>query len=183
MAEPGVAGPVAGSYRLLGAAEVEAGFDRLAAGLQPLVRDGSCVLLGVLLGALPTLAALLARLDGDYLVDTCRVSRYRGTEAGGELQWLCRPQLELTGHHVIVIDDIHDDGTTLAAVVAACRGAGARRVSTAVLVERQRPAAGGGPARPDFAAFQVGPGYVFGCGMDVGGRYRHLRELYVLGPA
>ncbi len=171
-----------GARRVATAAEVASAWDRLAAGLQPRVAAGGVVLLGVLLGALPTLAALAARLRGDFLIETCRVSRYRGGLAGGELEWQCRPGRDLRGRTVVVVDDICDAGTTLAAVARWCREAGAREVVTAVLVQRARTPAAPGVAA-DLAGLTLGPGYLFGAGMDVDGRFRHLPDLYQLAAA
>jgi hypoxanthine phosphoribosyltransferase len=173
------AAPLPGARRVVTAAEVAGAWDRLAAGLQPRVAAGDVVLLGILLGALPTLAALAARLRGDFLVETCRVSRYRGGLTGGDLEWQCRPALDLRGRTVVVVDDICDAGTTLAAVARWCREAGARAVVTAVLVQRVSPSGTPGGAA-DLAGLTRGPGYLFGAGMDVDGRFRHLPDLYQL---
>jgi hypoxanthine phosphoribosyltransferase len=176
------AAPLAGARRVAAAAEVAAAWDRLAASLQPRVMAGDVVLLGILLGALPTLAALAARLRGDFVIETCRVSRYRGGLTGGDLEWQCRPGRELRGRTVVVVDDICDAGTTLAAVARWCRDAGAREVVTAVLVQRAWPP--GTPGVPaDLAGLTLGPGYLFGAGMDVDGRFRHLPDLYQLAAA
>jgi hypoxanthine phosphoribosyltransferase len=172
-------GPVPGSYRIATAPAIEAAWSRMAAGLQPRVADGGWVLLGILLGAMPTLVNVARRLEGDFLLDVCRVSRYRGATTGGELQWLAIPGLAMAGRRVVIIDDIYDAGQTLATVAAWCRAAGAREVVTAVLA-RRRAGAGAGP---DIAGMTIGDEYVYGCGMDYHGAWRHLPDLYALPPA
>lgn len=179
MAEVPVPGPVPGSFRIAPAAAIEAAWDRMARALQPLVDEGDCVLLGILLGALPTLVNVARRLEGAVLLETCRVSRYRGGRQGGELQWLATPVLSLAGRRVVVIDDIYDAGHTVAAVAGWCRAAGARQVVTGVLATR-RDAPGPGP---DVAGLVIGDEYVYGCGMDYHEGWRHLPDLYGLRPA
>jgi hypoxanthine phosphoribosyltransferase len=179
MAEAPVPGPVPGSFRLATAADIEAAWARMARGLQPVVARGDCVLLGILLGAMPTLVNVARRLDGDLRLEICRVSRYRGGLQGSEPVWLATPVLPLVGCRVVVIDDIYDAGHTLAAVAGWCRAAGASEVVTAVLATR-RNAPGPGP---DVAGLVIGDEYVYGCGMDYEERFRQLPDLYGLPAA
>lgn len=162
------------------AADMAAGFDRLASGIQPLIDGGNCILLGVMTGGLYPLMRLADRLHGDFLLDYCHATRYAGGTKGGGLQWRETPHLRLENHTVVVIDDIYDEGLTLQAVADYCREAGARRVATAVMVVKERPPVPG-VAPPDFTTGLTVPDrYVFGCGMDVYGRWRHLPAIYAL---
>jgi hypoxanthine phosphoribosyltransferase len=164
-------------------AQVSAGLDRLAADLQPLVDSDDCVLLGVLAGGLYPLIRLGDRLQGDFISEFCHASRYQGGKHGGELEWFREPAPVIRDKTVIIIDDIWDEGITLAAVARRCREGKARDVRTAVLVIKDRPRAAG-IAPPDFDAGLVVPDvYVFGCGMDLEGRWRHLPAIYALGES
>jgi hypoxanthine phosphoribosyltransferase len=165
---------------LLSATEVNKGVEHLAAQLQPLIDEGNCVLLGVLLGGMFPLVRLAQSLTGDFLVDYCHASRYGSAMKGGELEWLREPGIELQNRTVIVVDDIFDEGNTFAAVADLCRQKGAARVLTAALVikDRHRQV---GIAPPDFdAGLHVPDRYVFGCGMDVDQHWRHLTAIYAL---
>jgi hypoxanthine phosphoribosyltransferase len=174
--------PVEGSRLLVPRAEVDAAFGRLVAATQPLVAADRCVLLGVLLGGLVPLARLASSLTGDFLLDTCRVGRYGDATRGGDLQWVAQPRMDLHDQHVVIVDDIHDEGITLEFLARHCQQAGARRVTTIVLVRkrRARPLTG---REPDIAGLEVGDEYVFGCGMDYQGHWRHLPEIWGLPAA
>lgn len=165
---------------IIGTAEVEAGLDRLAAKLQPHVANGDCILLGILTGGIFPLLRLAERLTGDFRIDFCHASRYLGSTTGGELQWRAEPRLDLEGATVIVIDDIYDAGKTLAAVADYCQSKGAAETRTAVLFIKD--CARAADARPpDFdAGLRVPDRYVFGCGMDLHERWRHLPSVYAL---
>ena len=172
--------PLKTAELVLSAAEVTAGIERLATGLQVLIDSEDCVLLGVMNGGLIPLARLAERLQGDFLIDYCHATRYRGAREGGQLVWERTPSLSLNDRCVIVIDDIWDEGTTLAEVAAHCAAAGAAAVATAVLFIKDRPRSENA-VPPDFdAGLHVPDRYVFGCGMDLDKRWRHLPAVYAL---
>ena len=80
---------------------------------------------------------------------------------------------------VLVVDDILDEGNTLAAVLRHCREQGAARVLSAVLVDKRRP-------RPktlavaDFSGLRVPDRYVYGYGMDYRNYLRNADGIYAL---
>jgi hypoxanthine phosphoribosyltransferase len=159
--------------------EVEQAYRQLASDVQPLVSSGDCVLIAVLMGGMIPAAQLAGRLTGDFLLDCCQVSRYRGAETGGELNWVLEPRHSLHGKTVLLVDDIYDEGVTLDTVVSALLERGASRVVSAVLIRKNHDRAQG-RIRPDFVGLEVDDHYVFGCGMDYRHRWRHLPEIYAL---
>jgi len=161
------------------AAEVDAAYARLAAALQPTIASSDCVLIGIMLGGLLPVARLASMLSGDFALDYCQVSRYRGATRGGDLEWLQPPRLPLAGRTVLLVDDIFDEGVTLDYVGRACRELGAAQVETTVLV-RKRHERVCVDSRPDHVGLEVDDRYVFGCGMDYRHRWRHLPEIYAL---
>lgn len=171
--------PVPGARRLFSRAAVDRAIARLATALGPTVQRGNGVLLGVLLGGMYPLMRLAPRLPGDFLIDACRASRYGDSLAGGRLDWLCEPRVSLEGKAVFLVDDIYDEGHTLAAIVRYCLERNAASVTTVVLVRKrhERPVA---DLEPDHVGLEVPDRYVFGCGMDVQGRWRHLPEIWAL---
>lgn len=159
--------------------DVQRAYDHLAGVLQPTIFTDDCVLIGVLMGGLIPLARLASLLSGDYAMDYCQVTRYRGGTRGGELEWLQAPRTQLDGKTVLLVDDIFDEGLTLEYVARECAALGARRVITIVLV-RKRHDRVRTSARPDLVGLEVDDRYVFGCGMDYQHRWRHLPAIYAL---
>jgi hypoxanthine phosphoribosyltransferase len=165
---------------IISATDIAKGFDRLASGIQALVDNGNCILLGVMTGGLYPLIRLADRLQGDFLIDYCHATRYVGETRGGRLQWLETPHLSMANQTVVIVDDIFDEGLTLQAVADYCRQAGAFRVATAVMLVKERQSVAD-IAAPDFTTGLTVPDrYVFGCGMDIYGRWRHLPAIYAL---
>ena len=170
----------AGATVVVSAADVAAGYDRAAGELQAVVDAGNVVLLAIMNGGLYPLMELLQRLTGDYRYDYCHATRYRGAREGGSLSWVRRPPASIEGQTVILLDDIFDIGLTLEAVATVCRDGGATQVLSFAQVIKETPERAAVPL-PDFTTgIAVPDRYVFGCGMDLEGRWRHLPSIYAL---
>jgi hypoxanthine phosphoribosyltransferase len=162
--------------RLFSADTVLAAIDRLSVRLTVSLAEENPVLLCVLNGGLPFTAALMQRLQFPLELSYVHVGRYGDATRGGELRWHARPGIPLNGRHVVLLDDIADEGVTLAALEAWCRDEGATEVTAAVLLDKK--ARGG--KRAAFSALECPDRYVFGWGMDFEGYWRNLPEIYAL---
>jgi hypoxanthine phosphoribosyltransferase len=129
-----------------------------------------CVMRGAVVFAGQLLPQLKFPLEFDYL----DLTRYRNTTQGGEISWRVTPGTAVAGRTVLVLDEGH----TLAEVRVKLVAAGASRVWYAVLTEKDTGRAK--PARADFVGLHLPDRYVFGCGMDVGGLWRNLPEIYAV---
>lgn len=114
-------------------------------------------------------------LEFDYL----HATRYRGETSGGELVWKHRPATPLQGRRVLLVDDIVDEGHTLAAVRAWCVEQGAAEVRIAALAVKVHGRCVEG-VRADYAGVEVPDRYVFGYGMDFYEQGRNLPAIYAL---
>lgn len=114
-------------------------------------------------------------LDFDYL----HVTRYGDKTRGEAVRWKVTPGENVSERVVLVLDDILDEGHTLAAVRDWVLSHGARAFYCAVLTDK---ATGRDkPIRPDWVGITVPDRYVFGFGMDVHGAWRNLPAIYALG--
>lgn len=144
--------------------QVEAAIKRMAEEISVSLRDDNPVVLCVMSGALIPAGILLTHLDFPLEVDYVHATRYRGATSGGQINWLARPRTSLRDRTVLVVDDILDEGVTLAAILEDCAKQGARKVMCAVLVEKQHERKNG--LQADFVGLEVADRYVFGFGMD-----------------
>src|SRR3546814_11189893 len=71
-------------------------------------------------------------LEASYL----HATRYRNETSGGDLFWKAKPEVSFIDRDVLIIDDILDEGHTLGAIIDFCKQAGARKVHTAVLLDK-----------------------------------------------
>lgn len=138
--------------------------------------------LTVMQGGLPFAGQLALELGGrglDLEFDYLHATRYRSGTTGGELTWKHRPATPLRGRRVLLVDDIVDEGHTLAAVRAWCVAEGAREVRIATLAVKQHGRCVPGLCA-DYAGVDVPDRYVFGYGMDYHEQGRNLPAIYAL---
>jgi hypoxanthine phosphoribosyltransferase len=139
------------------------------AGTDPLV---VCVMTG---GVVP-FGLLLPKLQFPLQIDYVHATRYGKKLQGGQLQWISGPHQDTRGKTVLLIDDILDEGATLAGIEARYRAEGAREVYKAVLVMKDRVRTH--DVTVDFVGLEVPDRYVFGYGMDYKGYLRNAPGIY-----
>lgn len=160
------------------ATEVQSALDRLAGEIGQALGDTFPLVLPVMGGAVVFAGQLLPRLQFPLEFDYLHVTRYRGNTSGGEMEWRVLPGQNVVGRHVLVLDDILDEGETLAAVRDKLLSMGASRIWSAVLTDKDNGL--DKPIQADFVGMRVPNRYVFGCGMDAYGLWRNLPAIYAL---
>jgi hypoxanthine phosphoribosyltransferase len=173
------AGVLAAAEPVLHRAQVDAAYGCLARDIQAALAGHSPLVLVCMVGGMIPAAELLSRMQMQLEVDYVHATRYRGGTSGHDVQWRVSPSRSLHGRHVLVVDDILDEGHTLAAILHGVRAAGAASVRSAVLVEKCHDRRVAGLAA-DFTGAQVPDRYVFGCGMDYKGWHRQLPAIYAV---
>ncbi|HEC17754.1 MAG TPA: hypoxanthine-guanine phosphoribosyltransferase [Gammaproteobacteria bacterium] len=159
-------------------AQVKAALDEMAEKISAKHHDNNPLVLCVMNGGLIVTGELLLRLDFPLQQDYLHATRYRGATRGGELHWLAEPRHNLKDRHVLVIDDILDEGYTLAAIAEHCRQGGAASVETVVLVEKRHDRKEG--HRADYIGLEVEDRYLFGYGMDYKGYLRNAAGIFAV---
>ena len=151
---------------------------RMAREISAALADSFPLALCVMLGAVLFAGQLLPQLRFPLELDYVDLSRYGDATRGGELTWRAATGTAVAGRVVLVLDDILDEGHTLAAIRDKLLADGASRVCIAVFAEKNI-----GRAKPfsaDFVGVRLPNRYVFGFGMDVSGAWRNLPEIYAL---
>ena len=157
---------------------VAAAVSRVAAEITAVLAETNPLVLCVMSGGVPfagqLITQLLFPLDFDYL----HVTRYGDDTQGGVLRWISEPRIPVAGRTVLVLDDILDEGITLAAIRRHLLDAGAQRCLTAVFSDKMIGRTK--PIKADFTGLELPDRYVFGYGMDVRGAWRNLPAIYAL---
>lgn len=152
---------------------------RLAGEIAAQLGEQQPMVLSVMGGAVVFTGQLLPLLDFPLDFDYIHVSRYNNDTRGGELNWKVLPRENVAGRVVLVLDDILDEGHTLAAIRAKVLELGAKAFYSAVFADKEIGREK--PIRADFVGVSLPDRYVFGFGMDVHGAWRNLPAVYAVG--
>jgi hypoxanthine phosphoribosyltransferase len=164
---------------LFGRDEVRAAVQKMADEINEYYGDESVIMISVLTGAIIPAAWLATLLKMPLQMDFVHATRYRGGLYGAELEYRVPPRLNLEGKQVLIVDDIFDEGHTLAAIKGSVEKRKAGSVKMASLVRKMHDR-GLDRDYVDFIGLDVPDVYVFGCGMDAYEEWRHLDEILVL---
>jgi len=169
---------LAGAEIIHSAETVAAAVSRVAAEITEKLENSNPLVLCVMSGGVPfagqLMTQLLFPLDFDYM----HVTRYGQETSGGALSWRAAPWTAVKGRTVLILDDILDEGFTLAAIVERMKELGAAACYTAVATDKLNGKKK--PLKADFVALTVPDRFVFGYGMDVRGKWRNLPAIYAM---
>lgn len=158
--------------------QIEAAIDKMAEQITADLGDKNPLLLCVMTGGLITTGDLLLRLDFPLHYDYIHATRYGEKTRGSTLNWITRPHTPLRDRHVLIVDDILDEGITLKELVAYCKEEKVSSVRTAVLVNKQHQRKH--IENADYEGLTVEDRYVFGYGMDYKGYLRNVPGIYAV---
>ena len=163
---------------IFSADEVIGAIHKIAAEITQTLSGTAPLVLSVMGGAVVFSGQLLPLLNFPLEFDYVQASRYHNETQGKSLHWRVLPTSNVQGRTVLILDDILDEGITLATVHDKCMEMGAARVLLAVLSDKNtgKPK----PIKADFVGLSLPDRYVFGCGMDIYGWWRNLPAIYAL---
>lgn len=158
--------------------QVDAAIQKLAFKLCHDFRKRRPLLLCVMNGGVYFCGQLMPWLDFPLHLDYVHASRYGDDTQGKQIEWKVAPPPYVKDRDVLVIDDILDEGITLAAIKERVLSLGAKSCMVAVLAEKQHDRKK--PVQADYIGMQVPDRFVFGCGLDAYGAWRNLPAIYAL---
>jgi hypoxanthine phosphoribosyltransferase len=177
--------PVERLWKVLESADIVCDAEQTAAAVQRLAGEITRqmagqfpLVLGVMGGGVVFTGQLLPLLHFPLEFDYIHVTRYRGAMQGGSVEWKVEPRRSLEGRVLLVLDDILDEGHTLAAIRERLLQQGAAAFYSAVFADKDLNRSK--PIRADFVGVSVPNRYVFGFGMDVEGAWRNLPAIYAV---
>ncbi|HJV83833.1 MAG TPA: hypoxanthine-guanine phosphoribosyltransferase [Noviherbaspirillum sp.] len=136
------------------------------------------LVLGVMGGAVVFCGQLLTRLKFPLEFDYMHVTRYGSKDQGGKIEWKVIPRSNVEGRTVIVLDDILDEGETLAHVKERLFEMGAAEVVIAVFADKDIGKTK--PVQADYIGLTLPNKFVVGYGMDAYGYWRNLPAIWAI---
>lgn len=158
--------------------QVRSAVTRMGTQITAKLKDEFPVVLSVMGGAAVFTGQLLPLLRFPLEFGAIEVTRYNNDIQGRDITWRLPPRDNVRDRAVLVLDDILDEGVTLAAIYKRLLEMGARKVMSAVFADKDLGRAK--PVTADFVGVTVPNRYVFGFGMDAYGLWRNLPAIYAL---
>lgn len=154
----------------------------LAAEIERDYEGKDLVLVGVLRGAVMIMADLARSLNKHVEMDWMAVSSYgSGTKSSGVVRILKDLDADISGRHVLIVDEIIDTGLTLSWLTSNLGSRGPASVEIATLL--RKPEALQMPVKAKYVGWDIPNEFVVGYGLDYRERYRNLRDIGTLSPA
>lgn len=155
--------------------------DEIAAQISSDYRERELTVIAVLNGSLMFMADLLRRIPLPLKLDCLSVASYHGqAQTSGEVIFKQVAPPDVKDRHVLLLDDILDNGYTLAAIREKLETAGPKSIRICVLLSKKKTRARAVDA--DYLGFEIEDEFVVGYGLDFDERYRNLPCIGVLRP-
>jgi hypoxanthine phosphoribosyltransferase len=162
--------------------------DQILAKLQELARtieqdyEGKDLLvIGVLRGAVMVMADLARSFSRHVEMDWMAVSSYgSGTKSSGVVRILKDLDTDISGRHVLIVDEIIDTGLTLMWLTSNLASRNPASVEICTLL--RKPDAQKMNVDPKYVGWDIPNEFVVGYGLDYRERYRNLRDIGTLAP-
>jgi len=140
------------------------------------------LMVGVLRGAVMVMADLARALDRHVEMDWMAVSSYgSGTKSSGVVRILKDLDSDISGRHVLVVDEIIDTGLTLSWLISNLSSRSPASVEIATLL--RKPEAQTMPVPVKYVGWDIPNEFVVGYGLDYKEKYRNLRDIGTLAPS
>lgn len=161
--------------------QILAKLDEIAARVAADYEGKDLLLVGVLKGAVMVMADFARALPVLAPMDWMAVSSYgAGTKSSGVVQIRKDLDTDLTGKHVLIVEDIIDSGLTLSWLLDNFASRGAASIEVFALL--RKPEAAKVHVDCKYVGFDIPTEFVVGYGLDYDERYRNLRDIAVLAP-
>ena len=159
--------------------QIQARLAELAVQVEKDYSGRDLLLIGVLKGAVMTMADFSRSLQRHVEMDWMAVSSYgSGTKSSGVVRILKDLDRDITGREVVIVEDIVDTGLTLAWLKSNLESRGAKSVEILTLL--RKPEAAKVSVDVKYVGFDIPTEFVVGYGLDFNEKYRNLDFIGVL---
>lgn len=164
---------------LISREQIDAKCIELAAQISEDYKDKKPLLIGFLRGCVPFLAKLMDHTEIDLEYDFMDISTYfGGTTQSDTYKILKDLDSDITGRHVLIVEDIVDTGTTLNIVLPDLLSK--KPASLEIITLLDKPSKRKHNITPKYIGFEIPDLFVVGFGLDYKQLYRNLPYVGLL---
>ena len=166
---------------LLNEDEILARVKEMAADIWRDYEGKDLLLVGVLKGAILVMADLMRALPASVPMDWMAISSYgSGTKSSGVVRIIKDLDTDITGRHVLIVEDIIDSGLTLSWIRSNLESRSPASVEICTML--RKPDALKVQVDVKYCGFDIPNEFVIGYGLDYAEQYRNLRDVAILAP-
>ena len=156
--------------------DIQKRVNEIAMDLSQKFKDEVPILIGILNGSFIFMADLIRALDIDCEMDFIKLASYKGSHSTGTVRLLKDISAEITGRHVVIVEDIIDSGLTIKFIKDRLQDAAPASLMIVTLLLKPDVANLDFPI--DIVGFEIAPDFVVGYGLDYDQKMRHLPAIY-----
>ncbi len=162
----------------IAAEEIIAKVKLLAAQLNDDYKDKKPLFIAILNGSFMFASDLFKYVTIDAEICFIKLASYKGTKSSGQVITAIGLDTDITGRHVVILEDIIDTGKTMSYFLPQVYNQQPASLQIAVLLHK--PAAAVFPITINYKCFSIPNKFVLGYGLDFDGLGRNLPQLYQL---
>ena len=145
-------------------------------------RGKKVLLVSVLKGSVVFMADLMRAITIPVQIDFMATSSYgAGTQTSGSVKIIKDLDIDLSGYHIVLVEDILDSGRTLSHLMELLRMRGAASLKICTLFDK--PSRRQVPVEPAYVGAVIPDAFIVGYGLDYDEKYRNLPFVGVLKPS
>jgi hypoxanthine phosphoribosyltransferase len=164
---------------IVSASEIQERLKVIAAEVERDYAGRDLLVIGILKGAVMTMADFVRALNRHIEMDWMAVTSYgSGTKSSGVVRILKDLDRDITGRDVLIVEDIVDTGLTLAWLKSNLQSRGTKSVE--ILTMLRKPEAAKVDVDVKYVGFDIPNEFVIGYGLDYNEKYRNLDFIGIL---
>lgn len=159
--------------------EIAGQVKRVADELRNDLKGKNPVFLCVLNGAFMFAADLIREVGiNEAHINFVKYTSYEGTSSTGKVKEIMGLTEDVAGMDVVIVEDIVDTGLTASMMVNDLKKRNPRSIRFVTLLHKPESSKTG--FKPDYVCFSIPPKFIIGYGLDLDGKVRNLKDIYVI---
>jgi hypoxanthine phosphoribosyltransferase len=164
---------------IVSASEIQARLKEIALQVEQDYEGRNLLVIGILKGAVMTMADFVRSLNRHVEMDWMAVTSYgSGTKSSGVVRILKDLDRDISGRDVLIVEDIVDTGLTLAWLKSNLQSRGTKSVEIFTML--RKPDAAKVDVDVKYVGFDIPNEFVVGYGLDYNEKYRNLDFIGIL---